>query len=141
MRHPFLTLIILFIPIAAVAAFVFFTVDISITIHDADSTGYDLTVNPDGSGQGVTANGYGDYSYFDSHTFDFKLLQDPIRVPANLWELFIKRPSCAHADSSVNIETVRYNGLTRSDVACITDQTLKTAVDVAIKASGYPKTQ
>jgi hypothetical protein len=144
MRHPFITLIIITIPFLAVAVYVFLTVDTSVTIHETGQTEtdtLDLTVNPDGSGQSVAANGYGEYSYFDSRTFDYQALVDSIRKAANLYELLIKRPSCAHADASPYTEVVRYNGFTSGDVACITDPSVKGIVDASLQISKKGKGQ
>lgn len=139
MRRFFLILIVLFIPIVAIGAFLFLSIDSPVTIHDAGSTnfyGFDLTVNPNRSGQG-TSEGTSD-AYFDSDTFDFATLENSIRVPNNLYELFIKKPVCAHSASFGSVEVIEYDGLTSGDVPCLTDPKLKDTVSAAVKAAGYP---
>jgi hypothetical protein len=142
MRHPFLILVLIVIPFVAIAVALFLTADVAITIHGSDSANFysfDLTVNPDGSGQGVTADGYGDYSYYEAHTFDFKSIQNPIRSWNNLMELFVKRPTCTHDDPSSDTLTLTFNAIPSGDLACISDQSLKAAIASSTSFAGYPK--
>lgn len=142
MKH-FLTVLLLFIiPVLAVIAVVFLTVDTPITIMDSGSTNsqpFGLTINPDGSGYDNTGND-ADVNYFDSATFNYQRLVNAIRTKDNLMALFVNKATCPHSASFGTTRTLTYNWIVSGDTTCVSNQELMDAVTSVVQAANLPVT-